>query len=279
MTLRKRPRRRGTPQALAAQPVLQLTHRQRAALASQGLRARRVRVEDLPHGAGAVLRGQVCDAAQDDAAAPPVALDQRYASLAHELHDSVAQELGFLAFQARRIDLSMDDPAKARPLVAELREVLGRVQKHVRALIAGSRMGLQGRSLRDALADAVAEFSRRSSIVFELDNRLDTQALPPPGDLQVLQIVREALANVVRHSHATRARVVLHRDGQGLQIVVEDDGIGIGIGQAARDDTAGRYGIASMRERAGSIGARFALEPVQPQGTRVVLRVPQERVP
>ena len=88
-------------------------------------------------------------------------------------------------------------------MLQELCGGLSQLQRQVRELITSARLTMDGRSLRQALADSVAEFSRRCIIVFELDNRLADDALGPETELQILQIIREALANAVRHSHAT----------------------------------------------------------------------------
>jgi two-component system nitrate/nitrite sensor histidine kinase NarX len=194
----------------------------------------------------------------------------RYEALAHELHDSVAQQLGFLSFQARRIEATLNDPAAAAPLVAELRSILARVQKQVRELITGARIGMRSQTLRGARADAVAEFASRSSVMFELDNRLPDACLTSEVAFQVLQIVREALTNVVRHSHARRAWIELacDRDAE-VRITVEDDGIGLTTPPSPMCDE--HFGLVIMRERAESIGAKLSITSPESGGVRVIL--------
>jgi len=127
---------------------------------------------------------------------------------------------------------------------------------------------MDGRSLRQALADSVAEFSRRCIIVFELDNRLADDALSPETELQILQIIREALANAVRHSHARHVRIELRQNQDGdVSVTVEDDGIG--LSPASGEDN--HFGLAIIRERAASIGARLTIEAIRPHGVRVHL--------
>ncbi|WP_431798418.1 ATP-binding protein (plasmid) [Cupriavidus metallidurans] len=196
----------------------------------------------------------------------------RFELLAHELHDSIAAQLGFLAFEARRIESLICETGEAAPLMTEMRTVLGRLQKQVRELITGARIGMQGLSLRDTLADAVQEFSRHSGIVFELDNRLAPGVLPADHELQVLQVVREALANVVRHSHATQVRIELRQFLAACQVVVEDNGIGMNTHQTP--SLQGHYGLDIMRERALAIGATLAIGSVTPSGVRMTLRIP-----
>jgi two-component system nitrate/nitrite sensor histidine kinase NarX len=193
--------------------------------------------------------------------------------LIRELHDSVAQQLGFMSFLVSRVQQHSRKPEVAEPLIAELRTMMTRLQRDVRQLITGARLTLEGRSWRQALADSVDEFSRRCNVVFELDNRMPEIELAPDVALHALQIVREALSNVVRHAHARHARIeVMDDPADALCVTVTDDGVG--LRPASVDEN--HYGLEIMRERARAIGARVAIENVQPNGTRVRLLVPND---
>lgn len=187
----------------------------------------------------------------------------RHGALARELHDSVAQQLGYLSFQAHGLQAQFGEPA-----LQDLCAGLSQLQRQVRELITSARLTMDGRSLRQALADSVAEFSRRCIIVFELDNRLADDALGAETELQILQIIREALANAVRHSHARHVRIELRQTQDGeASVSVEDDGIG--LSQACAEHN--HFGLAIIRERAASIGARLSIEAIRPHGVRVHL--------
>jgi two-component system nitrate/nitrite sensor histidine kinase NarX len=191
-----------------------------------------------------------------------------HGALARELHDSVAQQLGYLSFQARLIQTRLAEPELAATSLTELRNGLSQLQRQVRELITSARLTMDGRTLRQALADSVAEFSRRCIIVFELDNRLADNALSPETELQILQIIREALTNAVRHSHARHVRIELRQDPSGeTSVSVEDDGIGLSPASGEEN----HFGLAIIRERAASIGARLSIEPIRPHGVRVHL--------
>ncbi|MFP3565169.1 sensor histidine kinase [Paraburkholderia sp. SIMBA_030] len=193
--------------------------------------------------------------------------------LIRELHDSVAQQLGFMSFLVSRVQQQSRKPEVAEPLIAELRTTMTRLQRDVRQLITGARLTLGGRSWRQALADSVDEFSRRCNVVFELDNRVPEIELAPDVALHALQIVREALSNVVRHAHARHARIEVMGDPAGaLCVTVTDDGLGLRPASVEEN----HYGLEIMRERARAIGARVAIENVQPNGARVRLLVPND---
>lgn len=192
----------------------------------------------------------------------------QHGALARELHDSVAQQLGYLSFQARLLQSQLAAPLPASTALLELRNGLSQLQRQVRELITNARLTMDGRSLRQALADSVAEFSRRCIIVFELDNRLADDALNPETELQVLQIIREALANAVRHSHARHVRIELRQGQDGAtSVAVEDDGIGLSPASGEEN----HFGLSIIRERAASIGAQLTIEAIRPHGVRVHL--------
>ncbi len=254
------------------------THRLLCALPEVGSAQRGLLLLDAPGPVGRTLRQLLEEAARAVGVTVQLLRHKReqqrkhatsqYGALARELHDSVAQQLGYLSFQARLMQSRMGEPAQADASLGELRSGLSQLQRQVRELITSARLTMDGRSLRQALADSVAEFSRRCIIVFELDNRLADDALNPEIELQILQIIREALANAVRHSHARHVRIELRQTQEGeVSVAVEDDGIG--LSQACGEDN--HFGLEIIRERAGSIGARLSIEPIRPHGVRVHL--------
>ena len=191
--------------------------------------------------------------------------------LARELHDSVAQQLGYLQIRSSRLQQVLADPQQreqADAMVDDLRDTLRTLQRQVRELISSARLTMDGRTLRQALEASVAEFSRCSSCVFSLDNRLPGHALPAESELQVLQIVREALANVVRHSHARQVWIRLWPSAGGGAVEVCDDGVGL----PQHLPSSGHFGLHIMHERAAAIGAELRIEPASAGGTRVLLR-------
>ncbi|WP_413214118.1 ATP-binding protein [Paraburkholderia kururiensis] len=188
-------------------------------------------------------------------------------ALTRELHDSVAQQLGFLSLLVARLP---QQGARHDPLLVEIRALTTRLQRQVRELITSARLTLDGRSLQQALADSIVEFSRRCGVVLELDNRLPYLRLEPGVELHILQIVREALSNVVRHAQANHAWVVL-RDGEGgFHVSVMDDGVGLGCASVAEN----HYGLTILRERAQAIGATLEFGSGTDGGTCVNLFVP-----
>lgn len=199
--------------------------------------------------------------------------DER-AAISRELHDSLAQSLSYLKIQASRLqsvlgDVSapgQTDRADEQSIVQELRANLNVAYRQLRELMTTFRLTMNGRNLGLALEESVEEFEKRSGIVFDLDNRLASDQLPVSAEMQVLHIIREALSNVVRHSHAKHARILLdHSTDETIMLTVEDDGIGI--------DTTHRQnqhdGLLIMQERAHSLGGDIRVQDRPGGGVRL----------
>jgi len=198
-----------------------------------------------------------------------VSLLEERAVIARELHDSLAQSLSFMKIQVSLLQsvLGAHPPAEAGKILSELRQGLNGAYRELRELLTTFRLKIEGTGLSAALQDTVAEFSRRGDIPIQLDVHLAGCRLSANEEIHVLQIVREALSNVVHHAKARQAKVKVTFDSDGiLSARVEDDGIGFN----GSPDTH-HYGMAIMQERARSLGGKLETENRATGGTRVSL--------
>ena len=201
-----------------------------------------------------------------------LALQEERSAIARELHDSLAQALSYMKIQASRLQAVVGDPARcaeAEPILGELREGINEAYRQLRELLVSFRLQLSA-DLPSLMAEAAREYASRGGIAVALEVALGAGRLSPNQEVHVLQIVREALANMVRHAGARRARVALRGDADGhMELTVEDDGSGIG---APPVDPRNHHGLAIMRERARSMGGELEIAPAAPRGTRVRVR-------
>ena len=86
------------------------------------------------------------------------------------------------------------------------------------------------------------------------------------------RITREALTNIVRHAHASKASVqVVHHNGR-VEVAVRDDGAGVGNGRVGDSETG--HGIVGMRERAEALGGSLSAGPASDGGFLVTATLP-----
>ncbi|GMV47545.1 MAG: hypothetical protein AMXMBFR66_29430 [Pseudomonadota bacterium] len=194
-------------------------------------------------------------------------------AIAADVHDSIGQSLAYVKM---RLPLLQDairgcDQASAEGYFDDVREAVREAHANLRALLTHMRAPMHPRGLAHALAASAEAFRARGGPRLEFANTLPEAALTPPQEEQVYRIVQEALANVVRHAGARRAWLHVEREGDLLEVRIDDDGAGIA---AAAEDGGTHYGLAIMRERAHRLGGTLEVGPRPGRGTRVCLRVP-----
>lgn len=206
------------------------------------------------------------------------AQSEERAAIARELHDSLAQSLSYLKIQASLLQTILKKSGDGNPDVDaalhELRSTLSTANRQLRELITTFRLTMHGKTFAQALEDSIEEFERRSSIAFDLDNRLPAGELTVAEEMQLLHIVREALCNVVRHSHASYCWVSVRLTDDGtVYLGVDDNGTGM---RRTIHDAEPHHGLIIMQERAHSLGGTLHVEERDGGGTRLRVHCPRK---
>jgi signal transduction histidine kinase len=184
--------------------------------------------------------------------------------VARDIHDGVAQELAFIASQVRRLTPTPQD-AQA---TAEIMESVQRALDESRGAISALGRPLQ-EPFHSALAHTAEEVAGRLGARLELNIDRGV-AVPPAWEEALPRMIREAVANAVRHGGASKVSVNL-RDTGGVWLRVDDDGAGFDVSQP-RPETS--FGLIGMKERAESLGGAFRLSSAPGQGTSIEIQLP-----
>ncbi|WP_369600050.1 HAMP domain-containing protein [Hahella sp. SMD15-11] len=181
------------------------------------------------------------------------ALHEERTAIGRDLHDSLAQSLAYLKIQLtkghRLLELARYDDLRAT--LAEAREGLNAAYSQLRELLTTFRLQISEPGLEQALRGACAEFAARGeSLEIQLSWEVSDYTPDANDEIHLLQIVREALANVVKHSRATKALVKLSdtQDGR-LELLIEDNGCGLDTGSSPLH----HHGLRIMEERARAL--------------------------
>ena len=205
-----------------------------------------------------------------------LSLMEERAVIARELHDSLAQALSYLKIQVTRLESLRSRKASSEKIdevVNDLGEGLSSAYRQLRELLTTFRLKLDKPSLNAAIIDTVEEFSERGDIPIDLEFDVGTVHLRPNEEIHILQIVREALSNVLRHSKARNATVVLRSSENGeVEVLVRDDGVGIPDKLAELN----HYGVIIMQERASSLHGKITIQRRAEGGTEVKLLIPSK---
>jgi two-component system nitrate/nitrite sensor histidine kinase NarX len=207
-----------------------------------------------------------------------IMMDER-TRLAREIHDGLAQTLGFLKLQVAQMLSYMErgDEERLEKAIHLSYETLASAYNDARQAIDGLRVHLidgEDNRLESWLRQTIDEISSvlgPNMFAITLEDIDVKTALPPEVHAQLIRIVQEALFNVRKHANARRAWVSCVQMNNDLILEIRDDGQGFTV-----SDTHGlsRYGLKGMRERAELIGADFQVISCPGEGTTVKVRLP-----
>ncbi|MEH3075542.1 MAG: histidine kinase [Quadrisphaera sp.] len=255
------------PTSIWAAPVVVGPMLVAAVLLGTTVRARREQVRLLRE------RAEQLRAERDQRAQIAVAAER--ARIAHELHDVVAHALTVvvrlgdgMTARARRDPTAAPDAtalaamtATSRQALGEMRRLLGVLEQPAREVgAAPDRTPLPAAEDDDDGLDAVVAAVRAAGVPVRLTRTGPQDGWSRATRLAVHRIVTGALTNVLDHAGlGARAEVSVRCDGACVEVVVEDDGVGVGVppaGPDARPTGRGR-GLPGMRERAEAFGGSF----------------------
>lgn len=194
--------------------------------------------------------------------------------LGRDLHDGLIQSLYAtgLALEAARKHLE-NEPGKASALLERCIGTLNASIQEVRADIATlSPERVRRGNFRAAVQAVLDLLGTERTATFDLRIAEECARLVPPDtQAELLQFVREAVSNALRHGGASEIGIRLETDSDRLCLGVIDNGRGFPAGGPPR----GGHGLANLHARASAIGGELRIESTPEAGTRVVLTFPK----
>ncbi|WP_276851143.1 nitrate/nitrite two-component system sensor histidine kinase NarQ [Enterobacter oligotrophicus] len=194
-------------------------------------------------------------------------LMEERATIARELHDSLAQVLSYLRIQLALLKRAVpEEDLPAQTIIADFSRELNNAWRQLRELLTTFRLTLNHANLPAALQESLDGLQSQTQAKLVLDCRLSSLALDAQKQVHLLQIVREAVLNAIKHAQASEIIVSCITSADGTHTVTIRDN-GIGIGEAS--EPPGHYGLNIMRERAGRLGGTLHFSPPPNGGTQV----------
>jgi len=214
-----------------------------------------------------------------------LAISEERERIAREMHDSLAQVLGYVITKVSAVRELLRQPER----LPDIERHLEQLERAARDAYADVREGILGlrtnlapdRSLPDALRSYLERWQEQSNIAARFVIEPDDDAfrsLQPIAELQLLRIVQEALANVRKHARATEAIVELSRVDGAVRVCIRDNGIGFDPSTLERGHFP-RFGLATMRERAEAAGGTLRIVSTPGSGTTVEVVIPLHAAP
>jgi signal transduction histidine kinase len=194
------------------------------------------------------------------------AADAARRRIERNLHDGVQQRLVSLALQLRAAQAAAPPEAGelASRLAAAVAEAVG-VLEELREIGRGLHPAVLSES---GLRPALRALARRCAVPVRVDMR-PVGRLPEPVEIAAYYVVAEALANTIKHAHASAAHVDVAVDGGALRVGVRDDGRG-------GADFGRGSGLVGLKDRVEALGGRLRLHSPPGSGTALEIVLPLE---
>lgn len=195
--------------------------------------------------------------------------------LAQELHDTVAQALGYLNLKINvaYTSLATHEVEAAKAHLQELKGVINETYTDVREEIFYLRAKvLSDLSFMELLKQYVDKYRRFYNLEIHLLQEADPTLFDFSAEVttQLIRTIQEALINIRKHARVNTATIRLGRTDGALCISIEDAGQGFDLAQSRSKSSS--FGLQIMRERVESVGGHLEVDTAPGQGTRIVLR-------
>jgi two-component system sensor histidine kinase UhpB len=201
-----------------------------------------------------------------------MAAEEERKRLAGELHDGVAQTLAALNIRIR-LARATADPQLRESVLDEVSGGIADVILELRRMARGLRPpALEMLGLAAAIRSHAQAVAEAAGIDLTIEAETVAGLMAPDEELSLYRILQESLSNVVRHSGAATATVVLRRVHEQIELLIDDDGRGFDTTQSWTDDRG--LGLLSMEERAAVMGGRLEIRSEPGRGTQVRVTVP-----
>jgi signal transduction histidine kinase len=202
-----------------------------------------------------------------------IAVAEERARIARELHDVVGHSVSVMTVQASGVRrLLRDDQEREREALLIVERTGREALAEMRRMVGVLRRPEEGPTLAPQPSlehlDRLVEQAREAGLPVDLRIEGDAVELPAGVDLTAYRLVQEGLTNALKHAHATRAEVLVNYGENQIELMVSDDGRGVGNGDG------GGHGLVGMRERVSVYGGELDAGPQTGGGYRLRAKLP-----
>ncbi len=248
-------------------------------------------LEELAHGISMALRGIEHQTRREQAEDALRAHEAKLKSLASELalaeererrriaagiHDDVGQRLALAKLELQSLAGSLSDPRFPEALHSICTKIDEAIERTHSLIFELSNPALYELSFDAALEQWLFEqVQKKHGLKCEVLTEGAAVRLNERMKIFLFQVLRELSVNVVKHASATMLRVRISQLGDGIEAIVEDDGVGFVVsGTAFSPGDSGGFGLFNVRERLEYVGGHMEIESSPGKGTRITLTVP-----
>jgi signal transduction histidine kinase len=209
-----------------------------------------------------------------------VAEEEERRRIARELHDETSQSLSGIALQLEAlIEMYSKSGNPDSQLIAGLKKVQAltvQVHKEVSRVISNLHPTvLDSLGLVAAARQHVKNTLQPLNINATVEAKGTEMRFPPDVEAALFRVIQGSVGNIIKHSKAKNASIVLVYQPDQFSLTIRDDGQGFDVSRLTDVEQSGRgRGLFSMRERIGFLGGTSGVESRIGAGTTVWAKIP-----
>lgn len=194
-----------------------------------------------------------------------------------KLYDDIGQRLSVLKLDLDWLENSLPSTENGLPArLAQMQGLLDNVITMTKSMASTLRPPLLDDFGLLAAVEWMAEnFQKKTSIRCSVESSgTGPIKLDDVVESAVFRVVQEGLSNIERHAHASNARIALAFKQHQLNVMIQDDGIGM---ERGTENKTGCYGLIAMQERVFVLGGTIAIENIKPSGLAIRISIPTDQ--
>lgn len=194
-----------------------------------------------------------------------------------KLYDDIGQRLSVLKLDLDWLENSLSDTDESFPArLAQMQGLLDNVITMTKSMASALRPPLlDDFGLMPAVEWIAENFQKKTSITCPVETDGMTLKLDDPIESAIFRVIQEGLSNIERHAHASNAKIIFKHTGNQLDVMIQDDGIGM---ESGYENKPGCYGLIAMQERIFVLGGTISIRNVKPQGVAIHASIPIEPI-
>ncbi|EEY71028.1 nitrate/nitrite sensor protein [Grimontia hollisae CIP 101886] len=198
-----------------------------------------------------------------------LAVMEERATLARELHDSIAQSLSYLKIQTSLLKrhLKLINAPDCNDIAHDISKQLRIAYDQLRELLTAFRLSLSHGDFGLALHEMIETLQGQTTATLTVSSDLDTLSMDAQRQMHILQIIREACSNAIKHAKAEHITVRCFQHSHQARVDITDDGVGFSLIEEKPD----HYGLNIMQERSSMLGGDLKITTAPEKGCQVTL--------
>jgi signal transduction histidine kinase len=187
-----------------------------------------------------------------------------------ELHDGIIQAIYAIGIKLELTKLRLDNKSEAEAQISSANQDLNHVIEDLRKYIQDLQVGINySVALHEQLNEIIEGFQQVSSARLVVDLARGFAQLSEPRLHALIQVIREALSNIVRHAEATEVYLDLHETSSQITLVISDNGRGFDSNQVSAGN-----GLRNIRQRIYNLGGSVEIIGEPKRGTTLTVTLP-----